>query len=106
LGRENLELFLGARHGATQTIRLCQNLFPKRNQSVKLRTDWDIHSKRIKLSETERFCYSVFKTLTQNQKMHHCVIRLKHHQILESAGPNSKQSKKFTRKSVGFNFAA
>jgi len=52
---------------STQTIRLCQNLLPKRKECVKLRNDWDIRS-NIKLSETERFFYSVFKTLTQNKK--------------------------------------
>ena len=38
--------------------------------------------------------------------MYHCVIHLKDHQIAESAGPKSKQSMKFTGKSVGFNLAA
>jgi len=28
------------------------------------------------------------------------------HQIIEPAGPKTKKSKKFTPKSVGFNFAA
>ena len=35
-----------------------------------------------------------------------CIIQLKDHQIVESGKPKSKQSKKFTRKSVDFNFAA
>ena len=73
---------------------------------MKLRADWDTFPKRIKLSETERFCFSVFKTLTQKQKMRHCVVQLKDQHILESAGTKSKQSKEFSRKLVGFSFAA
>jgi len=38
--------------------------------------------------------------------MHHCAIQLKDHQIAESAETKSKQRKKFTGKSVGFNFGA
>jgi len=49
-----------------------------------------------------RSCYLTFTALTQNQKMHYCVIQLRDHQIVESGGSNSKQSKKFTEKSVGF----
>jgi len=37
--------------------------------------------------------------------MHHCTFQLKDRPIVESVGPKSKQSKKFTEKSVGFNCA-
>ena len=55
-------------------------------------------------SVKKTFCYLVFTTLIQNQKMHHCIVHLKEHQIVKSGGPKSNQSKKFTGKSVGFNF--
>jgi len=38
--------------------------------------------------------------------MYHCIIQLKDRQIIVSAVPSSKNSKKCTWKSVGFNFAA
>jgi len=38
--------------------------------------------------------------------MYRFAIQLQDHLIVESAGPKSKQSKIFTRKSVGFNFQA
>jgi len=83
-------------------MRLCQNLLPRRSQCVKHCNDWAFCSKRIEFSETERFCYSGCTTVTQNQNMYRFVIQLKDHQIVKSAGSKSKQSKKFTRKSVWF----
>jgi len=47
-----------------------------------------------------------FHDIDTKPKMHHCVTQLKDHQIVESGKLKSKKSKKFTRKSVGFNFAA
>jgi len=47
-----------------------------------------------------------FHDINTKLKIHRCVIQLKDHHIVESGKPNSKQSKKFTRKSAGFNFAA
>ena len=44
-----------------------------------------------KISVKKRFWYSVFTTLTQNQKIHHCAIQLKDHQIVESSEPKRKQ---------------
>jgi len=52
----------------------------------------------------EGFVIRGFTILTQNQNMYCFVIQLKDHQVVESAGPKSKQNNKFTRKSVGFNF--
>jgi len=50
-----------------------------------------------KIQWKKRFCYLVSTTLTQNQKMHHCVIQLNDHQIVDSDGPKNNQSKKFTQ---------
>jgi len=87
-------------------MRLRQNLLPNRKQCMKFRNNCAIYHKRIKLSETERLCYSVCTTLTQNKIMYHCVMQLKDHHIVDPAGPKSKQRKKFTHEWVGFNFAA
>jgi len=70
---------------------------------VKFRNVWAIFSNEQN-SVKERFGYLAFTTLTQNQKLHHCVIKLKDHQIAESGGPKSNQSKKFTGKWVGLTF--
>ena len=58
------------------------------------------------ISVKKMFCYSLFTTLTQNKKLHHWVIQLKDHQIVESGELKSEQSKKITRVVVGFNFSA
>jgi len=71
---------------------------------VKFRNDWDVSSKQTKVSEKKILLFS-FHDINK-MMVFYCVIQLKDHQFYESAGPKSKQSKKFTRKSVSFNIAA
>ena len=58
-----------------------------------------------KIRENKVFEYGFRDTKTKPKK-HHCLFQLKDHQIVESAGPQTKKSKRYALKSVGFNFAA
>ena len=69
------------------TIRLVKTFFQKKAMCEI--PQWLGYLFQTNKTQWKRFCYSIFTTLTQNQKMHRCVIQLKDHQIVESGkGPS------------------